>query len=160
MALQFFSDVEVHTCRRSDFAPIADFPCSVRLGMLCICILGKRQMEALCLQSLVRFRTIALSYKNLYKYGGLAMEAVAYSTFRKDLRAYLDKTRDDATPLLVTSKDPSANVVVMNAMDYDNLIENLEVQSNAQLMSKIERGMKQFAEERGANHELIEVEDA
>ena len=47
------------------------------------------------------------------------MEAVAYSTFRKDLRAYLDKTRDDATPLLVTSKDPSANVVVMNAMDYD-----------------------------------------
>lgn len=89
-----------------------------------------------------------------------AMEAVAYSTFRKDLRAYLDKTRDDATPLLVTSKDPSANVVVMNAMDYDNLIENLEVQSNARLMSKIERGMKQFAEERGANHELIEVEDA
>ena len=78
------------------------------------------------------------------------MEAVAYSTFRKDLRAYLDKTRDDATPLLVTSKDPSANVVVMNAMDYDNLIENLEVQSNARLMSKIERGMKQFAEERGA----------
>ena len=69
------------------------------------------------------------------------MEAVAYSTFRKDLRAYLDKTRDDATPLLVTSKDPSANVVVMNAMDYDNLIENLEVQSNARLMSKIERGM-------------------
>ena len=45
-------------------------------------------------------------------------------------------------------------------MDYDNLIENLEVQSNARLMSKIERGMKQFAEERGANHELIEVEDA
>lgn len=43
------------------------------------------------------------------------MEAVAYSTFRKDLRAYLDKTRDDAAPLLVTSKDPSANVVVMNA---------------------------------------------
>ena len=78
------------------------------------------------------------------------MEAVAYSTFRKDLRAYLDKTRDDATPLLVTSKDPSANVVVMNAMDYDNLIENLEVQSNARLMGKIERGMKQFAEERGA----------
>ena len=160
MALQFFSDVEVHTCGRSDFAPIADFPCSIRLGMLCICILGKRQMEALCLQLLVSFRTIALSYKNLYKYGGLAMEAVAYSTFRKDLRAYLDKTRDDATPLLVTSKDPSANVVVMNAMDYDNLIENLEVQSNARLMSKIERGMKQFAEERGANHELIEVEDA
>ena len=88
------------------------------------------------------------------------MEAVAYSTFRKDLRAYLDKTRDDAAPLLVTSKDPSANVVVMNAMDYDNLIENLEIQSNARLMSKIERGMKQFAEGRSVSHELIEVDDA
>lgn len=44
------------------------------------------------------------------------MEAVAYSTFRKDLRAYLDKTRDAAL-LLVASKEPSANVVVMNAMD-------------------------------------------
>ena len=72
----------------------------------------------------------------------------------------MDKTRDDAAPLLVTSKDPSANVVVMNAMDYDNLIENLEIQSNARLMSKIERGMKQFAEGHGVSHELIEVDDA
>ena len=64
-------------------------------------------MEALRLQSFGYFRRIKLSYKNLYKYGGLAMEAVAYSTFRKDLRAYLDKTRDDATPLLVTSKSPN-----------------------------------------------------
>lgn len=88
------------------------------------------------------------------------MEAVAYSTFRKDLRAYLDKTRDDATPLLVTSKDPSANVVVMNAMDYDNLMENLEIQSNHRLMEKIERGRKQFAAGRGAAHDLLEVDDA
>ena len=63
-------------------------------------------------------------------------------------------------PLLVTACI-RRDVVVMNAgMDYGNLIENLEVQSNARLMSKIERGMKQFAEERGANHEPIEVEDA
>ena len=88
------------------------------------------------------------------------MEAVAYSAFRKDLRAYLDKTRDDAAPLLVTSKDPSANVVVMNAMDYDNLMENLEIQSNHHLMEKIERGRKQFADGRGAAHDLIEADDA
>ena len=88
------------------------------------------------------------------------MEAVAYSAFRKDLRAYLDNTRDDAAPLLVTSKDPSANVVVMNAMDYDNLMENLEIQSKHQLMEKIERGRKQFADGRCAAHDLIEADDA
>lgn len=70
------------------------------------------------------------------------MEAATYSIFRKDLRVYLAKTRDDAELLLVASKDTSTNVVVMNAMDYDNLIENLETQSNARLMSKIERGVK------------------
>ncbi len=42
------------------------------------------------------------------------MEAVTYSAFRQDLRKYLDKTRDDAIPIIVTSKDPSANVVVLN----------------------------------------------
>ena len=88
------------------------------------------------------------------------MEAVAYSTFRKDLRTYLDKTRDDAAPILVTSKDPSANVVVMNAMDYDNLMENLEIQSNHRLMEKIERGRRQFATGRGRTHDLLEADDA
>lgn len=88
------------------------------------------------------------------------MEAATYSAFRKDLLVYMAKTRDDAELLLVARKEPSANMVVMNAMDYGNLIENLEIQSNARLMSKIERGMKQFAEGYGVSHELIEEDDA
>ena len=87
------------------------------------------------------------------------MQAVTYTTFRKDLRKYLDKTRDDAAPLLVTSKDPSANVVVMNSMDYDNLMENIAVKSNPYLMEKIAHGMDQIANHRGQIHDLIEVED-
>lgn len=87
------------------------------------------------------------------------MEAVAYSTFRSDLRGYLDKTRDDATPIMVTSKDPSANVVVMNALDYENLMENLYVLSNSYLRDKINRGMDEFAQGEARVHELIEVDD-
>ena len=85
------------------------------------------------------------------------MEAVAYSTFRNNLRSYLDKTRDDASPILVTSKDPSANVVVMNSADYENIIENLNIQSNAYLVDKLSKGMAEVSLGKTASRSLIEV---
>ena len=87
------------------------------------------------------------------------MEAVAYSTFRRNLRTYLDRTAEDAEPLLVTSKNPDANVVVMNVRDYDNLMENLYIMSDAHLMEKIRRGRNQFKRGETTAHELIEDDD-
>jgi antitoxin YefM len=87
------------------------------------------------------------------------MEAVSYSVFRSDLRRYLDKVRDDAEPIIVTSKDPSANVVVLNVADYENLLENDYIRSNDYLMAKIARGREQFAAGAGAVRELIEPAD-
>ena len=87
------------------------------------------------------------------------MEAVSFSAFRKNLRAYLDKTRDDAEPIIVTSKDPSANVVVMNAADYDNLVENYYIQSNPKLMDKLRRGMRAAQEGKLQAHELFDDDD-
>lgn len=75
------------------------------------------------------------------------MEAVTYSTFRDNLRSYMDKTRDDAERIMVTSRDPSASVVVMNVRDYENMVENDYIKSNPYLMDKIARSRKQF--ERG-----------
>ncbi len=85
------------------------------------------------------------------------MEAVAYSTFRNNLRSYLDKTRDDASPILVTSKDPSSNVVVMNSADYENLIENLYIQSNAYLIAKLEKGMTDVAQGKVVSKSVVNV---
>lgn len=87
------------------------------------------------------------------------MTAVTYSTFRGDLRKYLDQTRDDAEPLLVTSKDPSANVVVINARDYDNLMENLRVYENAYLVGKLNRSREEFRSGAASVHELLEDGD-
>lgn len=87
------------------------------------------------------------------------MEAVTYSTFRGNLRSYLDKTMEDAEPLLVTSKNPEANVVVINARDYDNLIENLSILSNGYLMDKIRRGKEQFERGDVVVHELVDDDD-
>ena len=84
------------------------------------------------------------------------MEAVSYSAFRRDLRTYLDKTRDDAEPVMVTSKDPDTNVVVMNARDYDNLIENLYIAQNRYLSEKLMRSREQFAHGDVSVHELID----
>ncbi len=84
------------------------------------------------------------------------MEAVAYSTFRGNLRHYLDKTRDDAETILVTSKDPSSNVVVLNVRDYENLVENEYIRSNSYLYEKIVRGKAAMGRGEVSEHELIE----
>lgn len=87
------------------------------------------------------------------------MEAVAYSTFRNGLRGYMDKVRDDAEPVLVTSKDPDSNIVVLNIREYENIRENLYILSNRDLVDKIERGMEQARRGECQVHDLIEVDD-
>lgn len=87
------------------------------------------------------------------------MEAVAYSTFRSNLRSYMDKTREDAEPILVTAKDPSANVVVLNVRDYENLIENARIMNNPYLMDKLRRGRAQARAGAASEHELVEAVD-
>ncbi len=87
------------------------------------------------------------------------MEAVAYSTFRDGLRGYMDRARDNAEPIMVTAKDPSANVIVINARDYDNMLENLYVLSNGELRQKLDESMRQFARGGYQVHELIEIDD-
>lgn len=84
------------------------------------------------------------------------MEAVAYSTFRNNLKSYMEKTRDDAETLLVTSNDPSNNVVVMNARDYESLMETVRIYENPYLHTKIARGMQQAKEGRVTQRELLD----
>lgn len=84
------------------------------------------------------------------------MEAVAYSTFRNGLRGYMDKARDDAEPIMVTAKDPSANVVVLNVRDYENLVENMRIASNPYLMGKLRRGMDQVRNAKASLHQFPE----
>ncbi len=84
------------------------------------------------------------------------MEAVAYSTFRNNLKSYMEKTRDDAETLLVTSNDPSNNVVVMNARDSESLLDPPRVSQNAHLHTNITRGMQQAREGRATRRELLD----
>lgn len=84
------------------------------------------------------------------------MEAVAYSTFRNNLRSYMDRTRDNAEALLVTSSDPTSNVVVMSSRDYDALMETVRIYENPYLHDKIVRGMAQARAGKATVHELVD----
>lgn len=84
------------------------------------------------------------------------MDAVTYSTFRNNLRFYLDKVRADCEPLIVTSSDPDSNAIVINQKDYDNLMENLYIQSNPYLMDKLRKGDEQIRNSSLAARELID----
>lgn len=70
------------------------------------------------------------------------VEAVAYSEFRRNLKGYMDKARDDAEPIMVTTKDPSSSVVVLNIRDYESMAETMRVYENPYLLDKILRGIE------------------
>ena len=84
------------------------------------------------------------------------MEVVAFSAFRNCLKSYLEKTRDSAEVLLVTSDDPSSDVIVMNARDYESLMETVHIYENPCLHEKVLRGMRQAREGRATTHELLD----
>lgn len=88
------------------------------------------------------------------------VQAVAYSTFRNDLKSYMRKVNEDADMLLVTNTNPEDNVVVMSAADYDSLMETLRVYQNPYLHDKVMRGLEQVRQGQTTAHELVDPDDA
>lgn len=87
------------------------------------------------------------------------MDAVAYSNFRQQLKNYMKQVNDDSDTLIVTSKNPEENVVVMSKRDYDAMQETMRTLSNKYVMAKVRRGDEQFAKGNLNIHEIIEDVD-
>ena len=85
------------------------------------------------------------------------MDAILFSNFRKNLRYYLDKVRDDCEPIRVVSKDKSSDVVVINAKEYDNMVENLYIFSNPWLMKRLKKSIKNVNKGKAEQHNLLEA---
>ncbi|ARY92569.1 MULTISPECIES: type II toxin-antitoxin system Phd/YefM family antitoxin [Lacticaseibacillus] len=86
------------------------------------------------------------------------MDAVSYSVFRRNLKHYLQAVNDDATPLLITSRDNAADTaVLMNKRDFDAMQETMRILSNPELMAKIRRGQAQIAAGKTRQHDLKDV---
>ena len=86
--------------------------------------------------------------------------AIAYSNFRQNLKTYMRKARQDADPILVTNTDPQDNIIVMNADDYDSLMETMRVYDNPYLRDKISRGLRQARAGHAAAHDIAETAEA
>ena len=84
------------------------------------------------------------------------MEAMTYSSFRKELKSQMRRLRDDADVLLVTNNDSSENIVVMNVRDYDSLMETIRIYENPYLLEKIREGDRQVERGNISAHDPVE----
>ncbi|MBQ3104417.1 MAG: type II toxin-antitoxin system Phd/YefM family antitoxin [Lachnospiraceae bacterium] len=71
------------------------------------------------------------------------------------LKSYCDKASDSGEIVIVTRKDEK-NVVILSLEKYNQMERAAR---NAEYLAMIDRGMKQLAEGRGQQHDLIEVKD-
>ena len=85
------------------------------------------------------------------------MQAVTYSTFKSHLKEYMQKANEDADQILVTSRNPDDNIVVMSERDYNSWMETMRIYENPALAEKIRKGMQQVREGRTQSHDLIEA---
>ncbi|TLF38918.1 type II toxin-antitoxin system Phd/YefM family antitoxin [Lacticaseibacillus zeae] len=83
------------------------------------------------------------------------MDATSYSNFRQHLKDYMKRVNEDATPLLVTSKDPEDTIVVMSKRDFDANEETMYLLNNPELMARIKEGDAQVAAGKTKEHDLL-----
>ncbi|PWG00451.1 type II toxin-antitoxin system Phd/YefM family antitoxin [Levilactobacillus bambusae] len=84
------------------------------------------------------------------------MDAVAYSNFRQKLKSYMRQVNDNSDALIVTSKEPDEEIVVMSKRDYDAMQETMRILSNDYLMEKIRLGDRELEQGQFKAHDLIE----
>ena len=87
------------------------------------------------------------------------MQAVTYSSFRRNPKAHMRTARDNANAILVTNNDPSKNVVVMSQRDYESLMETVRIYENPYLYDKLRRSMEQARHGDVSAHAIAKTDD-
>ncbi len=68
---------------------------------------------------------------------------VAYSDFRQNLKAYLDKVFKHHTPLYVT-RTGGENIVVLSESDYESLMETFHLMKSPKNARRLQRAVEQY----------------
>ena len=85
------------------------------------------------------------------------MIAINYTTARQNLREYCDKTVNDFETVIIT-RERGENVVLMSESEYNNMLENLYIRSNAKDYAELLESIRQLKKGSGRIRELIEHE--
>jgi len=84
------------------------------------------------------------------------MIAINYTTARQNFKKYCDKAVNDFEPIIVT-REQDENVVLMSENEYNNMLENLYIRSNAEGYNELLESIRQLKQGRGKKRELVKV---
>ncbi|PJJ80530.1 type II toxin-antitoxin system Phd/YefM family antitoxin [Mucilaginibacter auburnensis] len=78
-----------------------------------------------------------------------------YSDFRQQLKSWLDKVRNNHTPLFVTNAK-GEDVVVLSKSDYESMEETFYLLKNPNNAARILKGITDYEKGLGKARKLIE----
>ena len=83
------------------------------------------------------------------------MQTTTYTSFRQQLKSYLDKVRRDHTPLYVTSAN-AEDVVVLSKADYESMEETFYLLKSPKNAERLLKGIEDYEKGLGTERNLIE----
>jgi antitoxin YefM len=83
------------------------------------------------------------------------MEITTYTSFRKQLKSYLDKVNVSHTPLFVTRANGD-DVVVLSKSDYESMEETFYLLKSPANASRLLKGIEKYEKGLGQQKSLIE----
>jgi antitoxin YefM len=84
------------------------------------------------------------------------MLTVNYSTFRQDLKTFLDNVNISHTPLTVT-RSKGEDVVVLSKADYDSMEETFYLLKNPANARRLLQGLADFEKNKGLEKSLLDI---
>jgi len=81
--------------------------------------------------------------------------AINYTLARQRFKEYCDKTVNDFETIIIT-RERGENVVLMSESEYNNMLENLYIRSNATDLSELLDSIQQLKKGRGRVRELAD----
>jgi antitoxin YefM len=83
------------------------------------------------------------------------MQVTTYTNFRQQLKSYLDKVRNNHTPLFVTSAN-GEDVVVLSKSDYESMEETFYLLKSPKNALRLLQGIENYEKGFGKERNLIE----
>jgi antitoxin YefM len=83
------------------------------------------------------------------------MQITTYTSFRQQLKSYLDKVRNNHTPLYVTSAN-GEDIVVLSKSDYESMEETFYLLKNPNNAARLLKGIEDYEKGSGKERNLVE----
>ena len=93
---------------------------------------------------------LIITFKKLF-----IMQVTTYTNFRQQLKSYLDKVRNNHTPLFVTSAN-GEDVVVLSKSDYESMEETFYLLKSPKNALRLLQGIEDYEKGLGKERNLME----